>query len=170
MPSEPTPDRVIIGDLETGESLQALYNPAKVEATIEVNFTRLTIPGLSHQILQFIHTGNLAVSFTLGFDGNSQDDVDAADGQDMRNFLHSLTLQRKSASSVASGSPPRVLLYWPNLYQIVCQLVTMKEIHDFFDPTMAPVIFAVELKVEENRQTRLFSEDVRRSGTLRTSQ
>lgn len=169
MPTPARPDRVLIGNLETGESLNALYNPDKVSATIDVNFTRLSVPGLSHQILQFINTNNIKVTMDLGFDGLSSD-FETTDGDDMRNFLHSLLYQSKDAQTVATGSTPRVLLFWPKVYELVCKVTTMQEDHSFFDTTMASAVFVVKLTLEEARDTRLFSEDVRRTGTIRSGQ
>lgn len=166
MPAPARPARVEIGDLETGESLSALYNPDKVEETLAVSFTKLVVPGLSHKILQFTNTDNLVVQLDLGFDGLATGRT-PADGADMRAFLHSLCYQRTDATTVATGSPPQCLLYWPNLYSLVCRVTALKISHTYFDATMASCLFVATVTLEEDPQERLFSEDVRRAGTVR---
>ena len=52
------PARMSIANVATGESVDAQFNPADFEEALEVNWARQTVPGLSHQPLQFVNTGN----------------------------------------------------------------------------------------------------------------
>ena len=57
------PARMSIANTATGDVVEAQFNPAEFEEALEVNWARQTVPGLSHQPLQFVNTGN--VKFTL---------------------------------------------------------------------------------------------------------
>ena len=48
-----TPARMSIANVSSGESIEAQFNPTELEEALEVNWARQTVPGLSHQPLQF---------------------------------------------------------------------------------------------------------------------
>ena len=65
------------------------------------------MPGLSHQPLQFIHTGN--TKFTLELNFEVQDPTTDLDQiHHARRFLQSLCYPRRGAEDVIGGGPPRV--------------------------------------------------------------
>lgn len=55
--------RVSLVNLETGEGWFAMYNPTQFEEQVDVSWARHTVPGLSHQPLQYVNTNNY--KFTL---------------------------------------------------------------------------------------------------------
>ena len=52
------PPRCTLVNVETAESIDCLFNPTQLTEKVQVNWNRLTVPGLSHQVLQFQSTGN----------------------------------------------------------------------------------------------------------------
>lgn len=159
-----SPPKMTIGNMLTGQVLTAQYNPEEIEETIEANFQRLTIPGLSHQVLQFVNTGNLGVSFDLTFDSRmpAAPDIDFA-----RSFLMALTYPTRQATSVATGGPARALFFWPGLYSLKCNVVKYKGAHKHFGSDASSQRRVLSVTLEEARDTRLYAEDVQRLGTLR---
>ena len=43
-----------IANVSSGASIDAQFNPTEFEEALEVNWARQTVPGLSHQPLQFL--------------------------------------------------------------------------------------------------------------------
>lgn len=60
-----TPARMSISNIATGDAVEAQFNPTELEELLEVNWTRHVVPGLSHQPLQFVHTGNARFQLEL---------------------------------------------------------------------------------------------------------
>lgn len=162
------PRRMSVASIVTGESIEAQFNPTELEEAIEVKWGRPEIPGLSHQPMQFGHTGNDRFSFDLNFDAldptTSLDEILSA-----RRFLLSLCYPGRGASSVTSGGPARVLFVWPNLVSLTCVLTTLGIRYHRFNSDGTPIQFTCRVSVEEIRDVRLFAEDVRDSGTQRSS-
>lgn len=153
-----------IGNLPTGRVLEAQYNPEELEETIDANFARITVPGLSHQVLHFINTNNLGVSFDLVFDGRmpGAPDIDFA-----RNFLLSMMYPSRAATSVANGGPARALFFWPLLFSLKCNITKLKIAHRHFGSDGASLRRIISVTLEDALDSRLYAEDVLRLGTLR---
>jgi len=54
--------RCLLINVETAEFMFCLFNPAQLSEKVMVNWNRVTVPGLSHQLLQFQSTGNRQLS------------------------------------------------------------------------------------------------------------
>jgi hypothetical protein len=161
------PARMSIANVSTGDSVDAQFNPTELEETLEVNWARLTVPGLSHQPLQFVNTGNTKMSFELHFE--AQDPTTSLDQllRDRR-FLQSLCYPRRGASTVAAGTPPRALFIWPNMVSLTCVVTALSFRYTRFNLEGTPIEFACRVSLEEIRDVRLFSEDVLNDGTQRS--
>jgi len=162
-----TPARMSIVNLSTTDSVEAQFNPADFEEALEVNWARQTVPGLSHQPLQFVNTGN--VKFTLELNFEAQDpaaDLDQLLGA--RRFLQSLCYPRRGAADVAGGGPPRALFVWPTIVSLTCVITSLTFKYSRFNLAGTPVQFTAKLGLEEIRDVRLLSEDVLTSGSQRS--
>ena len=111
------PPRCVLVHTGTGESVECLFNPTQLTERIQVNYSRLPVLGLSHQVLQYQSTGNRVVpgvEFYLDrFVAESE-----PSGQDIlafRSFIRSLTVPPTGTETVVRTTPPRVLLLWPEV-------------------------------------------------------
>lgn len=171
---EQDPDRVTIGNVETGDSISAQFNPNEIAEKLGVSWKNLEIMGLSHRPRQYQGTDNLHLSFDLGFDAISLRTIDtnvqAADRGTpafARRFLHHLCYARRGAADVVGGSPPRILFSWPTLYALTCTIDQLEFQQTRFNLFMKPVLFVCKVTMQETRTTRIYSEDVLASGTMR---
>src|ERR1700674_4114447 len=162
-----TPARMSIANVSSGASIDAQFNPTEFEEALEVNWARQTVPGLSHQPLQFIHTGN--TKFTLELNFEAQDPTTDLDQiQLARRFLQSLCYPRRGAEDVIGGGPPRALFIWPNVISLTCVVTALSFKYGRFNLDGTPVQFTAKVALEEVRDVRLLSEDVLADGTQRS--
>lgn len=162
-----TPARMSIANVSSGDSIDAQFNPTEFEEALEVNWARQTVPGLSHQPLQFIHTGN--TKFTLELNFEAQDPTTDLDQIHLaRRFLQSLCYPRRGADDVIGRGPPRALFVWPNVVSLTCVVTALSFKYGRFNLDGTPVQFTAKVTLEEIRDVRLLSEDVLRDGTQRS--
>lgn len=161
------PARMSIANIATGESIDAQFNPTTLEEALDVNWTRQTVPGLSHQPLQFVNTGNTKFSIELNF--NAHDPTTDLDQiHRARRFLLSLCYPRRGADTVVSGGPPRALFVWPRIASLTCVITGVALRYNRFNQDGSPSQFAAKVTLEEIRDVRLTSEDVLADGTQRS--
>jgi Contractile injection system tube protein len=156
-----------IANVSSGESIEAQFNPTELEEVLEVNWARQTVPGLSHQPLQFVNTGNL--KFTLELQFEAQDpttDIDQI--LRSRRFLQSLCYPRRGAADVVGGGPPRVLFVWPTFVSLTCVIASLSFKYSRFNLAGTPIQFTAKIALEEIRDVRLLSEEVLANGTQRS--
>ena len=162
-----TPARMSIANVSSGESIEAQFNPTELEEALEVNWARQTVPGLSHQPLQFVNTGNLKFTLELQFEAqNTATDVDR--NLQARRFLQSLCYPRRGAANVIGGGPPRVLFVWPTFVSLTCVIASLSFKYSRFNLAGTPVQFTAKVALEEIRDVRLLSEEVLANGTQRS--
>jgi hypothetical protein len=156
-----------IANVSSGDSIDAQFNPTEFEEALEVNWARQTVPGLSHQPLQFVHTGN--AKFTLELNFEAQDPTTNLDEiHRSRRFLQSLCYPRRGADDVIGGGPPRALFVWPNVVSLTCVVTALSFKYGRFNLDGTPVQFTAKVTLEEIRDVRLLSEDVLQDGTQRS--
>lgn len=161
------PSRMSFTNVSTTESFEAQFNPAELGEKIAVNYARLAVMGLSHEPLQYQRTGNHTFDFELAlrvYDDNGNRRVTIVD---QRRFLLSLCYPRRGATNVIGGAPPRVLFVWPNLASLTSVIASLDFKHTLFGRDGTPYHSQVKVGLEEIRDFRLFSEDVRKTGTQR---
>lgn len=162
-----TPARMSIANVSSGESIEAQFNPTELEEALEVNWARQTVPGLSHQPLQFVNTGNLKFTLELQFEAqNAATDVDR--NLQARRFLQSLCYPRRGAANVVRGGPPRVLFVWPTFVSLTCVIASLSFKYSRFNLAGTPIYFTAKVALEEIRDVRLLSEEVLANGTQRS--
>lgn len=162
------PSKMSISNLDTAESIYLQYNPEEIEEAFGVVYARQTSPGLSHQILQYINTENVVLTFDLVFDAlTNREDFDEDDALNARRFIHSLTLPMAGAATVRDGAPPRVLFVWPYLFAFTTVITKGRTKFRRFFKSGKPSLFTISLTIEELREFRITSEDVLADGTQR---
>jgi hypothetical protein len=156
-----------IANVATGDSVEAQFNPTEFEEALEVNWARQTVPGLSHQPLQFVNTGNAKFTLELNFEALDPT-TDLEQIHFARRFLQSLCYPRRGAEDVAGGGPPRALFVWPNVVSLTCVVTGLSFKYSRFNLDGTPVQFTTKVTLEEVRDVRLLSEDVLADGTRRS--
>ncbi len=101
-----------ITNLDSDETLEAMFNPREVEVALAPVLTRLAIPTLAYQPIQFAQTANLTVDFSLTF---SAAFPGAEEGflQKVEAFLFSICFPPDVVRTLADASPPDLLFVWP---------------------------------------------------------
>ena len=159
--------RMYLQDLQTLEIVEAQFNPAKLNEVLAVDWNRLVSPGNSHRRMQYSYTDNHKVTFELIFDALQAGNV--TDMEDARRFLFSLCYAKKGAQNIREGEATRVLFVWPNLFTMTCVMTNVAFEHTAFNLAGQPIYSTAKIAIEEIRDARLYSEDVRATGTQRTS-
>lgn len=162
-----TPDRLSIVNLANGEQLDAQFNPEELQETLGAVYARQAVPGLSHQVKQFVHTEDLVTTFTLYF-SSYPGPVRHALNMRARRFLMAACHPRSvGAGSISRGGAPRLLFVWPELYALTCVLTKVTFAHKIFRRAGAPVAFTCGVTLEEIRDAFVGMEDVLQLGTER---
>lgn len=162
------PERMYVVDLKTLEEMTAQFNPAEFEETIKVVWSKLISPGLSHERTHYSHTENYKMSFELIFDALAGGGT--VDGNlDARDFLQSLCYAKAGARTVNDGEPTRVLFVWPGMASFTAKIDELKFKHSRFNSQGRSTYFKVDVQLEEIRDQRLTSEEVRENGARRLS-
>lgn len=160
------PPRLHFVNLETGEEMDAQFNPTEFEKTIPVNVQRREVPGLSHQPIQFASTGNMTIPIELYLCVETR--AELLYSVQVERFFESLCYPSAGAGDVATGGLPRLLVVWPQNFAFVAMLtsglrVRTTRFNVFGNGTEKTLSFVCE----EARDYRLTSEDVRSNGANR---
>ena len=152
--------RCLLVNVTSGESLECLFNPTHVTEKLQVNWNRLAVPGLSHQVLQFQSTANRQLSgveFYLDrfFAAEQPGDVNILD---FRAFLRALTVPPEG---VAATAPPRVLLIWPSVVTVECVVASVEFQYKQLAVDGLVLVYTASVSFEEILDTRVTSEELR---------
>ncbi len=155
--------RCFLINVETAESIDCLFNPTQISEKVQVNWNRVTVPGLSHQLLQFQSTGNRQLSgvdFYLDrfFAKEQSDDADILD---FRGFIRALTVPPKGADGVPATAPPRTLFVWPTVLSIETVLTDVEFQYKQFAADATVLVYTATVTFEEILDARVTSEDKR---------
>lgn len=161
------PARMHLVNLATSEDLEVFFNPEQLDEELQVAYSRLTVPGLSHQPLQFSYTGNLGVNIDLYCAAHTEQDRVLI--EDFRRFLFSLCYPNGNAGTIDDGAPPRVLFVWPQLYTWTSVITSLKVRSSAFSQQGRISRYVATIGFEEIRDIRLTSDDVRRHGMRRSA-
>lgn len=161
----PRAPRCSIANLTTGETMEALFNPEQLKEKISVNWNRLPVPGLSHQVLQFQSTGNTVLSgldFYLDrFFASKQSN--APEIMQFRAFLRSFTVPTEPVVGSPLVAPPRALFVWPGLFSMEAVVTEVEFTYKQFSVKDGQVlIYTAVLGLEQIRDERVTSEQLRR--------
>jgi len=160
-----TPPRVSFTDLSSGTTVEAQFNPTELVERLSATWQELDVPGLSHQPLNFSHTGNETFIMTLRFRAQDQAELDRI--HTARRFLKSLCVPVGGADDILGGSPPRVLLVWPQMISMTCILRSVQFTHRIFNRQAKSVEYVAEIQMNEIRDFRITSQEVFEDNQLR---
>ena len=179
------PLRMSFTNLDTGDALEAQFNPEELKEMLSVNWNELETLGASFKPHQYQNTGNMEWQFRLEFNAfdegggglvttslgqqrssgatqNRQEDILAA-----RRYLLSMAYKQRGAQDIIGGSPSRYLFVWPNLCSVNCLVHRVRLTHQQFDQQGRPMRFMAEISIKEGRLEEIFSDDVFSNGTFR---
>ncbi len=157
------PPRCVLVNLTTGESIECLFNPKELTEKLDVNWTRLTVPGLSHQVLQFQNTGNRQLSgveFYVDRFFATEAGADA-DILDFRAFLRALTVPPEGTEGVPATAPPRVLFIWLGVVTIECVISSVEFQYKQLAVDGTVLVYTATVTFEEILDARVTSEGLR---------
>lgn len=155
--------RCLLVNVATGESMECLFNPAELTEKLQVNYNRLAVPGLSHQVLQFQSTSNRQLSgieFFLDrfFTAETGADVDILE---FRAFLRALTVPPAATENVATTAPPRALFIWPSVLTVECVLSSVEFQYKQLAVDGSVLVYTAGVTFEEILDARVTSEELR---------
>lgn len=163
MPFDTRPPRCSVVNVVTGESIESLFNPTQLVEKVQVNWNRLAVPGLSHQVLQYQSTGNRELSgveFYLDrlFAAEQPGNVDI---MEFRAFLRALTVPPEATEGVAATAPPRTLFIWPGVLTVEAVLTGVEFQYRQFGVDGRALVYAANVGFEEILDVRVTSEALR---------
>lgn len=159
-----------------------LFNPASLDETIEVAWSRLQVIGLDHEVPHYTNTKSLSYSLEFYWSqfqflakqrnviqprtaSNQRGSVvetpqDLADGATaFLNFMRSLCFPTRSGLR-----PPTIHIVWPGVFNLIGVAEGVDFAFTRFDSNLTPLVYRATLQFLETRATRRYSEDVARSG------
>lgn len=171
---------------ENAEPYTVLLNPTKLKETISVDWSKLPVVGLDHEVVQYSRTKSLNVPMSFYFSiyeqarqsGINSDDPErvmrtavangtipisklTSQSTDFVNFLRSLCFPTRT-----DLRPPIVKVIWPNVISFLAVVETVSFDYMKFDRSLAPITYQADVNFLEVRLTRRYSEDVRRNGLI----
>lgn len=186
---ESRPQRVILVSnpgLTNEEVFPVLLNPTRLRETINVEWSRLPVIGLDHEVPHYSRTKSIEIPFNFLFSAfeagrqlkNGAVNFDANNelvnltsvipttkifqlSMDFANFLRSLCFPTRTGLR-----PPTVKVIWPNVLSLLGVVSSLTLEYIKMDQSMAPLYYSAEVTFLETRLTRRYSEDVRRFGLL----
>jgi len=136
----PRPPRLTIVNLDNLQTLEAQFNPSKLTEQFAANWTRLNVPGLGYQPLQFQNSDNAKLTFELFLTTASIEGWGSVGGgaeqtppQLARRLLASWTKPRQVSNDIIGGSPPPLRVVWPQIISFDCVLLRVELDHKAFD-------------------------------------
>jgi hypothetical protein len=157
------PPRCLLVNVHTTETMECLFNPTQITEKVQVNWSRLAVPGLSHQVLQFQSTGNRTLGgvefyldryFAVRQPGSPE--ILA-----FRAFLRALTVPPAGTKGVPDTAPPRTLFIWPKVLTIETVLTDLEFQYKQFGVDGEVLVYAATCGFEEILDVRITSETLR---------
>jgi hypothetical protein len=160
--------RVSFTALNTGETYYMPYVPNTFSEKVSASYSKQTIVGMSHQNYQYSHTENHTFdNLNFYFRANTVNELNLI--HEGRKFLLSLCYSSAGASSVSQNRPTKILFIWPTVVTMTCIVESVSITHEKFNVNGKTVQFRATIKVTEQRNVRLTSEQVRQQGTNRSA-
>lgn len=157
------PPRCVLVNVTSGESMECLFNPTQLTEKVQVNWSRLAVPGLSHQVLQFQSTANRSlagVEFYLDrFFATEQ--PGEPDIMEFRSFIRALTVPPSGTEGVVDTAPPRTLFIWPEVIAIETVVTDVEFQYRQVAVDGRVLVYAATVTFEEILDVRVTSEELR---------
>lgn len=157
------PPRCLLVNVLTGEAMECIFNPTQLVEKLQVNWNRLAVPGLSHQVLQFQGTSNrqlAGVEFYLDAFFAAQQ-AGASNVMAFRGFLRALTVPPAGTEGVLATAPPRVLVLWPGVLTVECVVASVEFQYRQLAVDGRVLVYSATVTFEEILDTRVTSEQLR---------
>ena len=157
------PPRCVLVNVTTGESMECLLNPTQLSEKLQVNWNRLAVPGLSHQVLQFQSTGNRQLSGVEFYLDRffAVEQPGEPDIMEFRRFLRALIVPPEGTEDVVSTAPPRVLVIWPEVITVEAVVTDVEFQYRQVAVDGAVLVYAATVGFEEILDARVTSEALR---------
>ena len=157
------PPRCVLVNVTSGESMECLFNPTQLTEKVQVNWSRLAVPGLSHQVLQFQSTANRSlagVEFYLDrFFATEQ--PGEPDIMEFRSFIRALTVPPSGTEGVVDTAPPRTLFIWPEVLTVETVVTDVEFQYRQVAIDGRVLVYAATVTFEEILDVRVTSEELR---------
>ena len=157
------PPRCVLVNVTSGESMECLFNPTQLTEKVQVNWSRLAVPGLSHQVLQFQSTANRSlagVEFYLDrFFATEQ--PGEPDIMEFRSFIRALTVPSSGTEGVVDTAPPRTLFIWPEVITVETVVTDVEFQYRQVAIDGRVLVYAATVTFEEILDVRVTSEELR---------
>lgn len=161
------PQRATLVNMALDQTLEAQFNPTELQETIGVNYARLVVPGLSHQVMQYVHTENVTYDFELFYDATDLGIQGVEAIIDARNFLYAACHPKALPGRIVGGGAPQILFVWPNMVSLMCVMTKLQFRYTRFNKVLEPTAYTANVTLEEVRASLVSMEDVARFGTQR---
>lgn len=157
------PPRCVLVNVTSGESMECLFNPTQLTEKVQVNWSRLAVPGLSHQVLQFQSTANRSlagVEFYLDrFFATEQ--PGEPDIMEFRSFIRALTVPPSGTEGVVDTAPPRTLFIWPGVITVETVVTDVEFQYRQVAIDGRVLVYGATVTFEEILDVRVTSEELR---------
>ena len=161
---ERTQAKLHIINADTGEDVEAFFNPVELTRALQVEYKEPEVIGLPHRPQHYSGTGNQEVRFLIQFLETRSSGRELM--RDQMRFLESLCYPGSVGGHMTA--PPLVVLLWPGILSLVGDIREWEEVTNRFAwDTLEPVGATVSLTFKEFRRTALTHEKVREKGGLR---
>lgn len=180
-PPEYRPRRVTLisnpDEIADREVFPALLNPTTLTESIGVEWTKLGVIGLDHEVPHYARTKSIELPLTFYFSQyfagteprsfderfailtSAQTSKIRGLSMDFANFMRSLCFP-----SWVSLRPPFLKVIWPNVLTLTGVVTSLRFEYKKFDRTLAPLIYQADITLLETRVTRRWAEQVRMFG------
>lgn len=161
--TSPPPRRIALTNQDADPSddnveLVAQFNPTNLTEEIAANWARITVPGLSHEQLQFVNCSNYKLKMDLHFRATSFEE--ALYIHRARLLLLAWNYPRTAAADVKGGRAPRLLVTWPGMLSFIAILTNVSINHTRFNRMGQSVAFTATIQLEEISDVHLTFDSV----------
>lgn len=169
MPYIISPVRMRLTNLAANTTLSAQFNPTQFEESLGANYAKLSVPGLSHQVLQYSYTENVTYSLELFNNaiGGGPDGWQRI--MDARTFLYAAVHPQADVSGIRKAGAPRILFTWPEMISLTCVITKLAFSYTQFDYMGRPMAYTAKVDLEEVRDSFVSMTDIYAAGTQRSS-
>lgn len=157
-------------DSEFSSSFYALVNPETFSESVNVEYSKRPVLGLSHEVIQYIRTASRELDFAVYFNwqivyqkyirGRQNEAPDGYDPIAYRNFFQSLTVPAGPMQA-----PPLVRIVWQGAWLFFEGVVTsIDTAYEQFAPDGTPLIYSMSMRFLEVNRGLITARSVSRSG------
>jgi hypothetical protein len=161
--------RAALQNLYTGETFEFQFNPPEFSESLQANYSRLAVPGLGFQVLQYINSNNLILPFEIYMTETplgERDEAKQFNVIDARNFLQSLIYPIESNFG-GWIAPPLVYFVWPEVIagKFVVNRVDFNH-QKFRQNSLKTCAATASIELEAVNALQIFSDNVRNRGKI----